>query len=511
MNRPAAPGDRHVAPSTVLPALPRYPSLLEINTRVWIRRLSQEAGRPITLADIGNRELDDLAGHGFDWVWLLSVWQTGPAGRAISRSMPGWRAECQAVLPDLTDEDICGSGFAITAYEVSEALGGRAALAELRARLARRGIRLMLDFVPNHTALDHPWVKSNPDFYIQGREEDLAVAPENYCRIQTNVGERIMAHGRDPNFAGWPDTLQLNHANPALQARRITELACIAAQCDGLRCDMAMLLLPEVFRRTWGLAAEPFWPKAISAVRRAHPDFTFLAEVYWDLEAELQSQGFDYCYDKRLYDRLRSQDAGTLRAHLRASLDYQDRLARFLENHDEPRAATSFPWPRHQAAAMVAFFAPGLRIFQEGQSTGARLRPPVHLCRGPMEPRNAAIAAFYARLQAQLAPGGAFRDGQWSLVEPAPAWEGNPTWTDFVAYAWRARDERCYVIVVNYSDHQGQCYLRLPFPELAGARVRLMDEMGSEVYERAGDDLVGAGLYIDLQGWRYNLFRLERL
>src|SRR5262249_8692076 len=147
----------------------------------------------------------------------------------------------------------------------------------------------------------------------------------------------------------------------------------------------------------------------------------------------------------------------------------------------------------------------------EGQFDGARLRPPVHLCRGPLEPRNADIAAFYGRLQAQLTSGGAFRDGQWSLIEPQLAWDGNPTWADFLAYALRGRDGGCSVIVVNYGDHQGQCYLRLPFREFAGTRVRLMDEMGSEVYERAGDDLVGSGLYIDLQGWRYNLFQLKRL
>jgi hypothetical protein len=486
----------------------RYPSLYEINTRAWLYRPSQEASKPVTLADVDDATLDDLAHRGFNWIWLLSVWQTGAASRAVSRSIPTWQAEFRAALPDLTDEDICGSGFAISAYEVDEALGGRAALAAFRTRLADRGLRLMLDFVANHTALDHPWVRQHPDFYVRGSEEDFAATAENYCRIDTNRGSCILARGRDPNFPGWPDTLQLNYANPALQTAQMAELAMVAEQCDGVRCDMAMLLLPEVFRRTWGSTPAPFWPKAISAVREAHRGFTFLAEAYWDLEWELQQQGFDYCYDKRLYDRLRHFDASAIRAHLEAGLDYQDRLARFLENHDEPRAEAVFPWPRHQAAAIVTAFAPGLRFFHQGQFEGARVRAPAHLRRGPVEPRNADIAAFYDRLLSVL-KGDGFRDGDWSLIPPQPAWDGNPTSRDFVSFAWQARDRGAYVVVVNYSDHQGQCHLRLPFAGLAGQKVRLADTMGSEVYDRDGATLVEPGLFIDLGAWRYNVFRLE--
>ena len=486
---------------------PRYPSLLEINTRVWLRRLSREAGKPVTLANVDDAILDDIARRGFDWIWLLSVWRTGAASRAVSRGNPAWQAEFRSVLPDLMNDDICGSGFAISAYEVDQALGGKAALAEFRARLAARGLRLMLDFVPNHTALDHPWVRSHPDFYVQGGEQALAAAPETCCRVDTDQGPRILACGRDPNFPGWPDTLQLNYANPALQTAQMAELSTIAEQCDGLRCDMAMLLLPEVFQRTWRLTPVPFWPKAIAAVRDGHRGFVFMAEAYWDLEWELQQQGFDYCYDKRLYDRLRHGEAGAIRAHLEAGLDYQDRLARFLENHDEPRAAAAFPWPRHQAAAIVTCFAPGLRFFHQGQLDGALVKVPVHLCRAPVEPPNAEVAAFYARLLSVLKSDG-FHDGVWSLIPPQPAWDGNPTDQDLVSFAWQV-PERSHVVVVNYSDHQAQCHLRLPFAGLAGRKVRLVDVMGSEVYDRAGTSLAEPGLFIDLAAWRYNVFRLE--
>lgn len=471
--------------------------LFEINTRAWLYRLSQEAGKPVTLATVDDAILDDLASRGFDWIWLLGVWQTGAASRAVSRGNPAWRDEFRAALPDLTQDDICGSGFAISAYEVDEALGGKAALAAFRARLAARGLRLMLDFVPNHTALDHPWTKTHPDFYVQGSD----------YRVETDQGPRLLAHGRDPNFPGWPDTLQLNYANSALQAAQMAELATIARQCDGVRCDMAMLVLPDVFQRTWGLASAPFWPKAIAAVRETHRGFTFMAEAYWDLEWELQQQGFSYCYDKRLYDRLRHSDAGSIRAHLGAGLDYQDRLARFLENHDEPRAAAVFSWLRQQAAAVVTYCAPGLRFFHQGQLDGAQVRVPVHLRRAPTEARNADVVAFYDSLLATLRTD-TFHHGAWSMITPQSAWDGNPTWQDFISYAWQSSNGR-YVVVVNYSDHQGQCRLRLPFDGLAGRQFRLVDVMGSEVYGRDGGELVEPGLYIDLGAWRFNVFRLD--
>jgi glycosidase len=268
-------------------------------------------------------ELDRLAELGFDWVWFLSVWQTGAAGQRVSRSNPEWRKEFEQTLPDLRAEDIAGSGFAVTGYSVHPNLGGDASLARLRDRLRKRGLRLLLDFVPNHTGLDHPWVEEHPEYYVPGTEVDLARAPQNFTRITRPTGDLILAHGRDPYFPGWPDTLQLDYSIPATQEAMIAELLKIALQCDGLRCDMAMHVLPEVFERTWGCRALLFWPRATQELRERLPDFCFIAEAYWDLEWTLQQQGFDYAYGKRLYDRLRGGSAQAVREHLRADLDYQ--------------------------------------------------------------------------------------------------------------------------------------------------------------------------------------------
>jgi len=491
-------------------AVPAYPSLYQINTRVWLTELSKSLGRPATLDDIPDAELDRLVEMGFDWIWLLSVWQTGKAAQLVSRSNAGWRKEFQETLPDLREEDIAGSGFAIQNYTVHRDLGGAAALARLRQRLQKRGLKLMLDFVPNHMAPDHPWIDEHPDYFVHGSESDLARAPQNYCRMKTSRGSLVLAYGRDPYFEGWPDTLQLEYGNPATQEAMIGELARIAGQCDGVRCDMAMLVLPDVFERTWGRRAPLFWPNATQRVRERVPGFCFMAEVYWDLEWTMLQQGFDYAYDKRLYDRLREGHAQPVRGHLCAGLDYQGKLARFLENHDEPRAAATFPAGEHEAAAIITYLTPGLRFFHQGQFEGRKKRISPHLVRAPLEPADKPLEQFYESLLAVLRQP-AVRDGQWRLLDCAPAWDGNWTSDCFIAWSWQGVDGQRRLIAVNYAGNQSQCYVRLPFPDLGGRAARLKDLVGPARFDRDGDELVSRGLYLDMAPWSYHVFEMSTL
>jgi hypothetical protein len=488
---------------------PRYPSLLQVNTRVWLTDLARNLGRPATLDDIPDAQLDQLLHPGFDWIWLLSVWQTGAAARQVSRTNPAWRAEFQETLPDLQDSDIAGSGFAITGYTVHPSLGGDAALARLRTRLQQRGLRLMLDFVPNHMAVDHPWVTSHPDFFVVGTEDDLQRQPQNYTRLGPAGNQRIFAYGRDPYFPGWPDTLQLDYSNPATQQAMAAELNRIARQCDGVRCDMAMLVLPDVFERTWGRRPEPFWERVTRQVRERVPGFCFMAEVYWDLEWTMQQQGFDYTYDKRLYDRLRDRHARPVHEHFQAALDYQDKLARFLENHDEPRAATTFIREVHEAAAVLTFLSPGLRFLHQGQFEGRRKRISPHLVRAPNEPLDDALQRFYDRLLPVLARP-SVRRGKWQLLECVPAWDGNWTRDGFVAFAWHDGDA-LLIVTVNYAANQGQCYVRLPFAHLRDRSVRFNDLMSAASYDRGGDEVASTGLYLDVAPWMYHVFDVSAL
>jgi len=480
-----------------------HPTLQQIDTRAWLTARSHLLGRPATLDDVTDADLDGWAATGFDWVWWLSVWTTSAEGRRVSRSNAAWRDGFRAILPDLTDDDIGGSGFAITAYTVPDALGGDSALARLRRRMGDRGLKLMLDFVPNHVALDHPWVAAHPERLLATTDEALAREPHNHVRL----GDRVFAHGRDPYFDGWPDVVQLDYANPSTQAAMVAELEGIAARCDGVRCDMAMLVLPDVFERTWGRRPEPFWPAAIDAARRRAPGFTFLAEVYWDLEWALQQQGFDFTYDKRLYDRLRHGPARPVREHLHATLDFQERSARFLENHDEPRAAATFAHDAHRAAAVITYTVPGLRFFLDGQLTGRTRRPSPHLVRAAPEAPDEALGAFYDALLAVVRRP-AVRAGAWQALAPTPAWSGNGSHDAFVAHAWQGPDGERVVVAVNHAAHASQCRVRLPFPEAAGRPVDLRDLVGPARYRRDGSELVGEGLFLDLPPWAFHVFEV---
>jgi hypothetical protein len=232
-----------------------------------------------------------------------------------------------------------------------------------------------------------------------------------------------------------------------------------------------------------------------------------MAEVYWDLEWVLQQQGFDYTYDKRLYDRLCSQDAGAVRGHLLADAEYQRRSARFLENHDEPRAAATFQPEVHEAAGVLAMLAPGLHFVHDGQPTGRRFRASNHLRRRATEPVDRELEGYYGHLLACMKRP-EVRDGHWRLLEPRPAWDGNPTSGQFVAFSWELAGRRL-LVAVNYGPQRGQCYvpLPLPCPDLAESRVVLHDLMNPAVaYEREGADLARDGLYLDVPGWRHHVF-----
>jgi hypothetical protein len=489
---------------------PKYPTIYEINAWVWLNDLSRTHARRVTLGDVPQTELERVAEYGFDALWLMGVWERSPGARQISRTDRGLLEEYRHVLPDYTEDDVVGSPYAIRGYRVDPTLGGDAGLAELRARMKESGLRLLLDFVPNHMAIDHPWVTEMPERLVEGDAERLEREPRNYFRVGEGTEARVLAHGRDPYFEGWPDTVQLDYRRAGTREAMTEALLAVAARCDGARCDMAMLVTREIFLRTWGgefdTPEAEFWPEAIRTVKSTHPDFLLMAEVYWEMEYRLQQQGFDFTYDKRLYDRLLGDDATGVRAHLRADLGYQSRLARFVENHDERRAQEAFGPARAPAAASLTLTLPGLRLLHEGQLEGWRTKLSVHLGRRPQEPTDEGVEGFYRRLLAALSQA-VLHEGDWRQAEPREAWPGNPSHEHFVAGRWTlAADFR--LSAVNLSANRAQCYLPLEWPALAGRTWLLKDLLSEAEYHRDGDGLLSPGLYLDVPAYGRHLFEI---
>lgn len=482
---------------------PRYPTVFEINTWVWLSSLRAQYQTPMHLGSVPAVEWDRIAEFGFDAVWLMGVWERSPAGIAIANRNQDLIDEFRRALPDFRSDDNVGSAYCIRRYVADQHLGGPDGLALARSELAKRGLRLILDFVPNHVAPDHPWTAAHPDYFVLGDSESIRNDPASFIRIQ----DKIFARGRDPYFPAWPDVLQLNAFEASLRQAVIQTINDIAGQCDGIRCDMAMLLMNSIFERTWGGRAgrrppAEYWVDVISAVKKAYPAFLFIAEAYWDLEWELQQQGFDFCYDKRLYDRLAHDNAESVGLHLLADLGYQGKLLRFIENHDEPRAAAAFSAVKQRAAAVTIATLPGARLFHEGQFEGRKIKVPVFLGRRTQEATDQELQAFYKKLlEAIDCP--LFRNGEWSICKCA-GWPDNQSFRNLVAWNWTNSEMRC-LIVVNLSDSPAQGRVQLPCDDIRAQSLRLVDLLSGASYDRSGDELRTTGLYVDLGPWMFHL------
>ncbi len=479
------------------------PVIYELNTWAWLHGLSQRYGRPVSLDSVPESEWDGVAAWRVDAVWLMGVWERSPQGAAIASENASLRAEFEKILPDYRPEDNIGSAYCVRDYHTDARLGGEAGLQAAREALLQRGLMLVLDYVPNHIARDHPWVEEHPEYLIQGSAGDLHHDPGAFFKSN----DHIIACGRDPYFPPWRDVAQVNAFHEGLRQATIEAVSSIAERCDGLRCDMAMLMMNAVFSRTWGERAGPppeadFWPTVIEPVRRRHPDLLFIAEAYWDLEWALQQQGFDYCYDKRLYDRLLHDDAASVRSHLHAERRYQNKLVRFIENHDEQRAAASLvPAERAKAAAVAILTLPGAKLLHEGQFEGRRIRLPVFLRRRPDEPEDTELQGFYRRLLDAVGAEPALR-GEWSLCETG-GWPDNPTHDNLLAWCWRAGDRRL-VVIINDSGRESQGRIFLPWPDVAEAEWRLTDPINEQEYLRSGVQMSTSGLYVSLAPWSWH-------
>ncbi|MBK8254688.1 MAG: alpha-amylase [Polyangiaceae bacterium] len=482
--------------------------IYQVNTATWLHSLSAQANLPITLADIPDSAVDLISQLGVNCVWLMGVWERSPAGRQIALTHPDLQKEYTRALPNVQPSDVAGSPYCIRGYSVDPMFGTAADLASFRKRLANRGMKLILDFVPNHVAVDHPWVETHPEYLLQALPE---VAQADTSTFFQAPGGAFFAHGKDPYFPAWTDTLQVNAFHPQLRRATISTLLSIAAQCDGVRCDMAMLLTSAVFSKTWGkIASNPpavdYWEEIIPSVKSAFPNFTFMAEVYWDLEWQLIQQGFNFAYDKRLYDRLLHESAGSIRAHLQADLTYQSHLVRFLENHDEPRAMVTFGPERVRAAAILISTLPGALILHEGQELGHRIKLPVQLHRRPVESSDLNLRDFYQNLLTKWAAP-TYPPSTYHSIPATPHPFQPNGHQELIAHSYHHQN-RARLVVVNWSNRHVQGYLPLGHLPLSGDTVTLLDQLTGIVYTRNVPDLRSPGLHVILAPWQAHVFEI---
>ncbi|WP_447971480.1 alpha-amylase family glycosyl hydrolase [Nitrospira sp. M1] len=496
-------------PRAVHPSCRPHPHLYEINTWVWLKALSRKENRLIRLGDVPDQEWDNLQGKGFDCIWLMGIWERSPHSQSIARRDPGLQKEYEKALPGWTVNDVVGSPYAIRAYRPDPELGTWDQLDYVLEKLHQRGMQLILDFVPNHTAVDHEWVRLHPEYYIQGTAKTLEASPDDFFTIRVNGRTLNLAHGKDPYFPAWTDTAQLNYFYEATRTALIEELKTIAQHCDGVRCDMAMLMLNEVFQKTWsdcleieGTPAIEFWTEAVTAVA----DFIWMAEVYWDREWDLQQLGFHFTYDKRLYDRLCHSSPGEIVAHLKADGSYQSHLVRFLENHDEPRSASTFGNIRLLAVSTLIATLPGMRLYHQGQLEGQRIRLPVQLARMKEELLDHETMEVYGHLL-RMTNEEVFHEGQWRLLMIQSV--GDSTFENLLGYEWVSRSAH-KIVVVNLGSIRSQGFLHFldnsetdnDLPSLFTYR----DHLSGQTYISNYQDIVRQGLYISLEPFGAHIF-----
>ncbi|MFN8621786.1 MAG: alpha-amylase family glycosyl hydrolase [Chloroflexota bacterium] len=492
----------------------RHPVLLSLDARAWLERLSRDSGRRIRLGDVPSEAIEAILASGPDLVWLTGVWQIGAAARTVARKRyEGWPTG----PGDLGADDLVGSPDAIADYIVPRALGGDEGLARLRLQLAVHGVGLVLDFVPNHTSVDHRWVRDHPDWYVNADREQAEREPGAWFSVRVDGRTRWIAHGRGNGLPPMPETAQLDYRVADLRQTMIDELLHIALRCDGVRVDMAMLALDDVFRASWqhdsvspqdgDAPAGEFWWHAIHTARKRYPGLLMIGEAYAGTEHRLQQLGFDQTYDKVLLDRLRTGPGSAVAAHLRADITYQSRSLRYLENPDEPRVTESLPPARQRSAALVTATVPGMLLLHDGQLEGARIQTPVEYGRRPDEPVDPAIRGFYDRLLRAI-DSDAFRQGSATRVEPRAVWEGDPTNTSFVVWMWFGPRGSVRLAVANLGPTTGRCFVPLQLPDFAGRSIVFEDLLSDARYERDGDDLIHRGLFLELPPDGYHLFRV---
>lgn len=484
-------------------------AIYEINTRVWVKRFAQNNNNP-KLLDVPDDYWKSLVDKGIKYIWLMGIWKTVPEIIEKTCFTDGLIHEYNLALPDWKPEDVIGSPYAIDNYTINESLASTNEFIQLKQNLNKLGLKIILDFVSNHFSAESSLLSTNPEIFLEGDENLLSSEKRTYFKAKN---EKIYAHGKDPYFQAWQDTIQVNYFSPVAQQFMIDSLIDLTKLCDGVRCDMAMLPMHNVFQKTWNahtmlvnldINENEFWYNAINQTKNVKSDFLFIAEAYWDLEWQLQQIGFDFTYDKKLLDRLEFSNAEHVAGHLNAEQSYQKKSLRFIENHDENRAIIAFGVEKSKTAAIVVATIQGNTLFHDGQFEGKTVRLPVQLGREPIEELENSIVKFYDKLLS-IIKHPVFIDGEWSLLNTIQLHK-DYTNRNVLTWQWNLNNDK-RIVVVNFSDSDVYCRIKFDI-DTSSDKVILHDLLNEQEYERNVEEILDDGLFIHLGAYMSHIFEI---
>ncbi len=439
------------------------PHILEINTFSWLQNLSKKLEKECTLLDVPDEKWLKIKDLGFDAIWLMGVWKKSAKSREIAQQDEAINKAIKDVFPDYSKDDIASSPYSVYDYQVGSCFGGDDVMKQLHTKLNDMGLKLILDFVGNHMAVDSFQVSENPDYFINTKKPPKNGKKKLFFKTENDT---YIAHGKDPHFDSWTDSAQLNYFNPDTRKFMQNTLLKIASMCDGVRCDMVMLNFNNIHHQTWGDIIDAgnyeypqteFWQDVIKTVKEQHPTFTFIAEVYWNLEWQAQKMGFDYTYDKILYDRLLKSNAEDIKGHLNAEDLYQQHSIRFIDNHDEQASLTAFGKEKSLASALIIATLRGAKLFHILQLYGRQKRVPIQYI-GTNGKKDLEILQRYETIL-RITNHPAFHGGQWYIMDTLPSTEGNDTYKNFLAWSW-VQQNTAKMVVINYSSQKSECILQ---------------------------------------------------
>lgn len=312
--------------------------------------------------------LDYLQSLGFSHLWLMGTWQLPTDSRQLNFSFQNF--------PNVSRDKLISSVFAIDSYNIDQNLGSLDDYLFVKQEANKRGIKIILDFIPNHFGIFSSFTQTNPEIFLKIKNE--------------------FQSGRDPNYPAWLDTAQLDYSKQITRDFMAKQLLNISKICDGVRVDMAMLLLNSVFEKTWSFKIEnqkEFWSESLSALKKFKTDFVTIAECYWDLEPRLIELGFDYVYYKPFLDQLVSNQS--LNSKTEGINQINQKLVCFLENHDEKRSASIWQGEALKNKINLLVQAKGIGLYYHGQLEGNLIRTPIQLIQTPLEEINRVIKNYY--------------------------------------------------------------------------------------------------------------------